>query len=102
MEVDGQLESMLETTAQDTEAEVAIADAEEELKVATTIEAEVVAAEAEAATKVAAADAEMKADMASCMTRDGAGFYASQGWTGGEGVWSWRSEATKVEGALAV
>ena len=43
---------------------------------------------------------EMKADMASCMTRDGAGFYASQGWTGGEGVWSWRSEATEVEGAL--
>ena len=29
---------------------------------------------------------EMKADMASCMTRDGAGFYASQGWTGGEGI----------------
>jgi hypothetical protein len=61
LEVDGQLESMLETTAQDTETEVATADAEAELKVATTIEAEVVAAEAEAATKVAAADAEMKA-----------------------------------------
>ena len=43
---------------------------------------------------------EMRADMASCMTDDGAGFYASQGWTGGEGVWSWRSEATEVEGAL--
>jgi hypothetical protein len=43
---------------------------------------------------------EMKADMASCMTRDGAGFYASQGWTGGEGIWSWRSEAPEVEGAL--
>ena len=42
----------------------------------------------------------MKADMASCMTRDGARFYASQGWTGGEGIWSWRSEATEVEGAL--
>ena len=26
---------------------------------------------------------EMRADMASCMTEDGAGFYASQGWTGG-------------------
>ena len=43
---------------------------------------------------------EMRADMATCMTEDGAGFYASQGWTGGEGVWSWRSEATEVEGAL--
>ncbi len=43
---------------------------------------------------------EMRADMAKCMTKDGAGFYASQGWTGGEGVWSWRSEATEVEGAL--
>ena len=27
-------------------------------------------------------------------------FYASQGWTGGEGIWSWRSEASEVEGAL--
>jgi GNAT superfamily N-acetyltransferase len=30
---------------------------------------------------------EMKADIASCMSRDGARFYASQGWTGGGGIW---------------
>ena len=39
-------------------------------------------------------------DLASCMRKGGAGFYASQGWAGGEGVWSWRSEATEVEEAL--
>ena len=42
----------------------------------------------------------MKADLASCMKKGGARFYASQGWTDGEGIWSWRSEATEVEGAL--
>ena len=31
---------------------------------------------------------ELKADLASCMKRGGARFYASQGWTGGEGIWS--------------
>ena len=39
------------------------------------------------------------ADLASCTRSGGAGFYARQGWTGGEGSWSWRSEAFGVEGA---
>ena len=39
------------------------------------------------------------ADLASCMRKGGAGFYARQGWAGGEGSWSWRSEASEVEGA---
>ena len=29
---------------------------------------------------------ELKADLASCMKKGGAGFYAKQGWTGGEGI----------------
>ena len=29
----------------------------------------------------------------------GAGFYARQGWTGGGGIWSWRSEVSEMEGA---
>ena len=44
----------------------------------------------------------LMADLASCMRRGGAGFYASQGWTGGEGSWSWRPEALEVEGAGVV
>ena len=28
------------------------------------------------------------ADLASCTRKDGAGFYARQDWTGGEGSWS--------------
>ena len=43
---------------------------------------------------------ELRADLASCMKKGGARFYASQGWTGGGGIWSWRSEASEVEGAL--
>ena len=39
------------------------------------------------------------ADLASCMRRGGAGFYARLGWTGGNGSWSWRSEALELEGA---
>jgi hypothetical protein len=34
------------------------------------------------------------------MKQGGARFYGSQGWTGGGGMWSWRSEASEVEGAL--
>ena len=37
---------------------------------------------------------ELRADLASCMKKGGAGFYESQGWTGGGGMWSWRSEAS--------
>ena len=40
------------------------------------------------------------ADLASCMRSGGPGFYARQGWTGGEGSWSWRSGASEVEGAV--
>jgi hypothetical protein len=43
---------------------------------------------------------ELRADLASCMEKGGAGFYESQGWTGKGGMWSWRSEASEVEGAL--
>ena len=35
---------------------------------------------------------ELKADLAARMKEGGAGFYAKQGWTGGGGIWSWRSE----------
>jgi hypothetical protein len=34
------------------------------------------------------------------MKKGGAKFYASQGWSGEGGIWSWRSEATGVEGVL--
>ena len=43
---------------------------------------------------------ELVVDLAACMKKDGARFYASQGWTGGGGIRSWRSEASEVEGAL--
>ena len=43
---------------------------------------------------------ELRADLASCMEKGGARFYASQGWSGVGGIWSWRSEATEVEEAL--
>ena len=43
---------------------------------------------------------ELRTDLASCTKKGGARFYASQGWTGGGGIWSWRSEASEVEGAL--
>ena len=33
------------------------------------------------------------ADLASCMGKGGAGFYAKQGWTGGEGIWMWGRRA---------
>ena len=33
------------------------------------------------------------------MKKGGAGFYAKQGWTGGEGIWSWRAEVPGLEGA---
>ena len=42
---------------------------------------------------------ELKADLASCMKKGGAGFYAKQDWIGGEGIWSWRSEVPGVEEA---
>ena len=43
---------------------------------------------------------ELRADLASCMKKGRAGFYASQGWSGVDGIWSWRSEVVGVEGAL--
>ena len=43
---------------------------------------------------------ELRADLASCMKKGGAKFYANQGWSGEGGIWSWRSEAAGVEGAL--
>ena len=43
---------------------------------------------------------ELRAGLASCMKKGGARFYVSQGWTGREGIWSWMSEASEVEGAL--
>ena len=43
---------------------------------------------------------ELRADLASSMKKGGAKFYASQGWSGEGSIWSWRSEATGVEGAL--
>ena len=42
---------------------------------------------------------ELKADLASCMKKDGAGIYAKQGWADGEGIWSWRSKVPGVEEA---
>ena len=33
------------------------------------------------------------AALASCMDKGGAGFYARQGWTGGEGIWMWGGRA---------
>ena len=41
---------------------------------------------------------EMRADLASCMKKGGAEFYASQGWSGEGGIRAWRSEATEVGG----
>ena len=41
----------------------------------------------------------LKADLASCMKESGAGFYARQGWTGGGGIWSWKSEVSGTEEA---
>ena len=41
---------------------------------------------------------ELKADLASYMKKGGAGFYAKQGWTGGKGIWSWRSEVRRCLG----
>ena len=43
---------------------------------------------------------EMRADLASCMKKDGATFYASQGRSDEGSIWAWRSESTEVEGAL--
>jgi hypothetical protein len=43
---------------------------------------------------------ELRADLAPCMEKGGARFYASQGWSGVGGIWMWRSEAAEVEGAL--
>ena len=43
---------------------------------------------------------ELRADLASCMKKGGAAFYASQGWSGADGIWSWRSEAAGEEEAL--
>jgi hypothetical protein len=43
---------------------------------------------------------ELRADLASCMEKGGAGFYASQGWSGVGGIWPWRFEAAGVGGAL--
>ena len=34
---------------------------------------------------------QLVADLASCMRKGGAGFYARQGWAGGDGVWEWSS-----------
>ena len=41
----------------------------------------------------------LRADLAWCMEKGGAGFYERQGWTGGEGIWSWRAEVPGLEGA---
>ena len=41
---------------------------------------------------------ELKADLASCMKKGGAGFYSKQGRAGGKGIWSWRSEVPGGEG----
>ena len=43
----------------------------------------------------------LRADLAWCMEKGGAGFYKRQGWTGGEGVWSWRADVPGLEGAGA-
>ena len=43
----------------------------------------------------------LRADLAWCMEKGGAGFYERQGWAGGEGVWSWRAEVPGLEGAGA-
>ena len=36
------------------------------------------------------------ADLAFCVKKDDAGFYARQGWTGGGEVWGWSSRVTPV------
>ena len=37
------------------------------------------------------------ADLASCTRSGGAGFYVGQGWAGGRGSLTWRSETLEVE-----
>ena len=37
--------------------------------------------------ELAGTDYRMVADMAACMSKEGVGFYARQGWTGRDGVW---------------
>ena len=41
--------------------------------------------------EVAGTDFRMVTDMAACMAKKGVGFYGSQGWIGGDGIWEWDS-----------
>ena len=38
-------------------------------------------------------------DMDACMAKEGVGFYARQGWTGGDGVWEWGSRTSVGRGS---
>ena len=49
--------------------------------------------------ELAGADYRMVTNMAACMAKEGVGFYGSQGWTGGSGVWEWDSRAAPSRGS---
>ena len=49
--------------------------------------------------ELAGTDFRMAIDMAACMAKKGVGFYGSQGWTGGSGVWEWDSRTAPSRGS---
>jgi hypothetical protein len=49
--------------------------------------------------ELAGTDYRMVTDMAACMAKKGVGFYGSQGWTGGSGVWEWDSRTSPNRGS---
>ena len=44
--------------------------------------------------RVAGSDYKLVVDVAACMEKEGVGFYARQGWAGGNGVWEWDSRTS--------
>ena len=48
---------------------------------------------------VAGSDYRLVVDMAVCMAKEGVGFYARQGWSGGNGVWEWDSRTSVSRGS---
>ena len=48
---------------------------------------------------LAGTDYRLVADMAACMAKEGVGFYARQGWNGGDGVWEWDSRTSTSRGS---
>jgi hypothetical protein len=49
--------------------------------------------------ELAGTDYRMVTNMAACMAKKGVGFYGSQGWTGGSGVWEWDSRTAPSRGS---